>query len=402
MSYIQDKLKEALGGNKVMDSKNTIIHDWTPNNIKVLVISRNFILIIYHVGGFGGSKVIKLDSEQVKADLEKMTNSNSKLNTILKRRSFSCLEELYVDSEFISYPPIIDLMGYVQELVNSVARLRYFGYGEFPLGSEDWLRTSYQRNKSNLDYSIATDTSRPFTLEYRGVGYEGWFKNYYLRPKYYKLDEDNGKLAMHFRKFEKDYRTHLLSKEGKRERDILEESLKQIACVNDAENVIFLRKFDILLSHLTKGSSDKVKDCVLKVCKKYIRVEGTFEGLTKKLAYSILSESSERDYLIKSYERFGVLDTNDSSYINKEKVSSYLKEGRGFINIEGILDNICLESSKVLIDKGYKDLVGMALIMNEKDIPKGSLRSNYIKRPSIDGSIEGYFNYLGELVGVVL
>jgi len=401
MSYIQDKLKEALGGNKVMDSKNTIIHDWTPNNIKVLVISRNFILVVYHIGGFGGSKVVKLDIEQVKADLEKMTNSNAKLNTILKRRSLSCLEELYIDSAFVSYSPLIDLMGYVQELVNSVSRLRYFGYGEFPLGSEEWLRTSYQRNKSNLDYSIATDTSKPFSLEVRKVGYEGWYKNYYLRPKYYRLDEDNGKLAMHFRKFEKDYKTYILSKEGEKERNILEDSLKHIACINDEDNVVYLKRFDTLLSYLTKGSNDKVKGCILKVCKKYVRIEGTFEGLTKKLAYSILNESSERDYLLKSYERFGVLDTENRA-INKEKVSAYIKECRGFINIRGILDSICLESSRLLIDEGYKDLVGMALIMNEKDIPEGSLRSNYIKRPSIDGSIEGYFTYLGELVGVVL
>ena len=43
MGYIHDKLKEALGGSKVIDSKNTVISDWTPNNIKVLVISKNFI-----------------------------------------------------------------------------------------------------------------------------------------------------------------------------------------------------------------------------------------------------------------------------------------------------------------------------------------------------------------------
>ena len=44
----------------------------------------------------------------------------------------------------------------------------------------------------------------------------------------------------------------------------------------------------------------------------------------------------------------------------------------------------------------------MALVMKERNIPEGNLRSNYIRTPSIEGSLEGYFDYLEELIGVVL
>lgn len=401
MGYIQDKLKEALGGSN-MDNKNTVVRDWTPNNIKVLVISRYYILIIYHVGGFGGSKVLKLNIEEVKSDLDRIINSGSsvKLNSILKRRSLSCLEEIYVDPLFMNYPPIIDLVGYVQELVNSTSRLRYFGYGDFPLESEGWIKTSYSRNKGNLDYSIAKDESKPFKLEFREVNNKEWYRNYYLRPKYYKLDEEDGKLALHFKKFERDYKTILETKDENASKKLLEDGLKQISKV-DYNNVMLLRKFDILLSHLSKGSMDNVKNIVLKVCKNKIRIESAFEGLTKDLAYSILNESNDRDYLLKSYERFGVLDTSSKS-LNKNNILSYINIGRGFINIGGILDSICTESSKLLIDSGYKDLVGMALIMKERNIPEGNLRSNYIRTPSVEGDLEGYFDYLEELIGVVL
>lgn len=403
MGYIHDKLKEALGGSKVIDSKNTVISDWTPNNIKVLVISKNFILVIYHVGGFGGSKVVKLDLEQVVKDLNRLAinGGNPQLNTILKRRSFSCLEEFYVDVDFLKTPPIIDLLGYVRELSNTTSRLRYFGYGEFPLGSDEWIRSAYQNNKRDLDYALATDTNIPFSIGFRKVGYNEWYSNYFLRPKYYRLDDENGKLAAHFRKFEEDYKNHLLAKGESKSKKVLEEGLKRIACVNDANNIIYLKKFDSLLSHLSKENEDSIKQTILGVCKKHIHESGVFEGFNTEVAKSVLSDLVDKDYLLKCYERFRILDTSNKQ-LDKNKILSYIKDSRGFIDLGKILDTICVESAKVLVKNGYRDLVAMALVSGEKVIPDGELRNLFIKKPSINGSIDGYYEFLEELIGIVL
>lgn len=402
MGYIHDKLKEALGGNKVMDSKNTVIRDWTPNNIKVLVISRNYILVIHHVGGFGGSRVVQLDLEQVKSDLDRLLRNSgtSKLNSILNRRSLSCLEEIYVDSLFLE-TSVIDLVGYVRGLVGTTSRLRYFGYGEFPFGSDEWIRLAYQNNRRNFEYALALDGNSPLKLEYRDVGYGSWYKNYYLRPKYYKLDDDRGKLAMHFRKFEEDYKTYLSCKDKVINDKELDEQLSHIACVNDGAIVPYLKRFDTLLSLLSRGNGDSIKSDIFKICGSCVKREDVFDGLSYDKASTILVDSKDKDYLLKSYERFRVLDKS-SKPVDKSKVDTYLKEGRGFINLKDILDTICVESINSLVNKGYKDLVGMALIMSEKDIPQGNLRNTYIKKSSNEGSIDGYFLLLGELVGVAV
>lgn len=403
MGYIQDKLKEALGGNKITDSKNTAIRDWTPNNLKVLVISRNYILAVHHVGGLGGSKVVKLDLEQVKADLGSVHRNGAiqKLNTILKRRSLSCMEEFYVDSLFLENPPILDLVSYVEELVGTTSRLRYFGYGGFPLGSDEWIRGVYQRNKRNLEYALATDTSKPVNVESRDVGYSDWYKNYYLRPQYYRLDEENGKLSSHFKKFEYDYQTFLVSRDRDKNDKELLEGLKYISCVNDVGNVEYLRKFDLLIHKLTTSKDDNIKDALFKVLRGCVGNEDVFSGLTPSRASNILAESKEKVYLLKSYERFKVLDKNDKN-IDREKVNDYLKKGRGFINLENILDTVCTGSIKALSTKGYKDLVGVALIMSERHIPQGKLRDTYIKKPSEGGTLNGYFMLIEELIGEIV
>ena len=179
----------------------------------------------------------------------------------------------------------------------------------------------------------------------------------------------------------------------------LEENLKSIACV-DINNISYLKRFDLLLYHLAKGTDDNVKSTVFKICKGYIRSRGVFKGLTTALASRLLDGNEKKDYLLKSYERFGVIDK--SGNIDRGEVSDCLKEGRGFIDLNYILDVLCTDSIKAISNMGYKDLVGMALIMAEKDIPQSTVRDSFIKKQSNGGSLEGYFILLSELTGVIL
>lgn len=399
MGYLHDKLKEAIG---LVDSKSSIIREWTPNNIKTLIIGKHYMLVVHHIGGFNGHKIVKLDESLLLEDMKRLAKNggNPKLNTILKKRSLSCLEEFYVDSIYIGFPVIVDIMGYVEELVKTTSRLRYFGYGEFPLESSDWINKSYISNKQNFDYSLATDNNRPFNLEFRNVGYKDWYKNYYLRPQFYEKDKENGKLSLHFKKFENDYKSYLLSKNKEDSIKNLEVTLKEIVCVNDKNNIVYLKKFDMLLSHLTKYTKDEVVSYIFNICKNRITKREPVEGLTKELVLKTLKDCNDRDYLLKSYERYGVI-SKENTTLNKDKLQEYIRQGKGFINIQGILDDICLESTKVLINEGYKDLVGMSLYFMERDIPCGNFRDTFIKKQSDSKDLNGYFKYLGELIGVL-
>lgn len=404
MSYIFDKLKEALGGEKYLSSRTSVIRDWTPNNIRALIIARGYILVLHHVGGFEGAKIVKLDVNLVAQDLESLQRniSSPKLNSILKKRSLSCLEEVYVDSVFaVSNCPIIDIMGYVNDLLSSSSRLRYFGYGEFPLGSEVVIKDLYRQNKSNLNYSLAKDTNCPINLEVRGVENNNWYKNYFLRPKYYKLDEDKGRLALHFRKFENDYEKFIENEKKAQQNNILEEGLRKVVEI-DNTNIPYLRKVDNLLLYLAKNPNDAVSSLSLKAVRKVLLSRNVIKGLEKKKVIGVLGNLKEREYLLKSYERYGVLDNSKDSSLDVEEVKKLISNKKGFIDIESTLDGICLEVTSVLLKNGYKDLVSVALLLTEKYIPNGKTRELYIKKKSNNSCAEGYFNYLGELIGVEL
>lgn len=402
MSYLSDKLKEALGGEKVLGNRNSVIRDWTPNNVKALIIARGYILVLHHVGGFEGFKIVQLETNLVVEDLNNMqkVSYKPKLNSILQRRSLSCLEEIYIDTIFMK-DSIIDIMGYVESLRSSCSRLRYFGYGDFPLNSENIIKNLYKQNKKDLDYCLAKDKNSPIRIEYRGIADESWYKNYFLRPQYYKLDEDRGKLALHFKKFEEDYEKYLSSSKEIQLNTSIDEALRKVIEI-DIANIPYLKKFDILLKYLAKNSEDTVSNLTLGVVKKNIlNCTVVIKGLKKQRVVPILGDFEEKEYLLKSYERYSVLDKNNDT-LDTSKIKEYTNQSKGLIDISGILDNICLEITEILPKRGYKDMVSLALLLTEQELPNGKTRDLYMKKKTNINSIDGYFNYLGEMIGIVL
>lgn len=402
MSYLSDKLKEALGGEKVLGNRNSVIRDWTPNNIKALIIARSYILVLRHVGGFEGFKVVQLETNLVAEDLNhiQQVSYKPKLNSILQKRSLSCLEEIYIDTVFMK-DSIIDIIGYVDNLRSSCSRLRYFGYGDFPSNSENIIKTLYKQNKKSLDYCLAKDNNSPIKIEYRYVADESWYKHYFLRPQYYKLDEDRGKLALHFKKFEEDYEKYLLSKKEVQLNTSIDKTLSRIIGI-DIANIPYLKKFDMLLKYLAKNSEDTVSNLALGVVKKNILNSSVvIKGLKKQRVIPILGDFEEKEYLLKSYERYSVLDKNNDT-LDISKIKEYTNQSKGLIDISDILDNICLEITGILLKRGYKDMVSLALVLTEQELPNGKTRDLYMKKKASSNNIDGYFKYLGEMIGIVL
>lgn len=390
MAYISEKLTEALGGKVLNSSRSTAITGWSPNNIKSLFITSNYILVGKHIGGF---TVVSLDRNSVVRELQDIHRGGkpSSLDNVLTRRSFSCLEEIYVDRCLLG---LIDLERYALGLLETPCRLRFFGTGDFNIDSLK-LQEVYLKNAKQLDYSIVSDGNH-LGLSYRETNNSNWYKNYYLRPKYYTLDRVGGELDNYFSKLLSDYENALKLKESELKKDRIRSVLKALSS-KDAENIICLKRVDNLLKYLQMSTRDEICNIVLGVIKNRISKGNIILGFNNTVAKSLIID----EYLYKSYSRYGVIDTSGSDF-RKSDIESRYNSGKGLLSIDDILDDVSLEVSNKLISRGYDDLVGMGLLDCVDVIPKGRLRDTLIKTDTDVVSIEGYFKYLSYLVGTVL
>lgn len=413
-SYLYDKLKEALGGKYVTDSKSNIINDWTPNGLRMLIISRNFIITVNHLGVFGGcTKMVNLDVNLVAQDLDYLSKNNygkAKLNSLLTKRSFSCLEEIYVDAMFKNYPQVLNLQEYAKEAVSSNARLRFIGYGEFnDFSLRDYINTACKEaySKKNYGYSLAKDNNRPCKLEYAEVNNPEWYKKYYLRPQFYKKDNPNGDLAIHFKKISEGY--NKVTSEAKIEINLSDLKGDFLEIIDrDTNNLGYFDRLGNLfkvLESMKSGKGDAVAVILLPIVAqclkgtKFGKIAGLTDLVVKKLAEGEMGDSYFQ-YVRVLYNKYGLYDESES---NKLDVGKYLGSKEGFLPVNSILSDLCVAITDKMLKEGYKDVVGMALTINGSNIPEGSFRSKYLKNVSNESNgYEGYFDYIGDIIGKVV
>lgn len=401
MGYLYEELKKALGGEKLVSSKQSVIKDWSPNRIKAILISLDSIIVVGHLNTFSGCvEGFPISPSEVMKDIDTISRTNygkPKINTLLSKRSFSCLEEIYIDRVYMGYPKVVDILGYVSDLKTSVSRIRYFGYGDITgKNLVSYLSESYKKAgvTKNYEYSIAEDKEKPFNLEYRKVNNPTWYKNYFLRPQYYKLDSEKGNLSLHFKKFESDFSNYLLERSGNLKGKKLEDMLNQaISC--DLEKLEYLKRVDSMLSILSKRKDDKVVSIVLDAFRGVVSGLKSQRGFSRK-RYEKLLEGQQ--YLSKLYDRYRVWDASDKLEDVKEE-DILPKASKGFLDIHSILDMLCLNATEVLRKQGYKDLVGVSLWLNSSDIPNGDFRAKFLEGGSSVSDLSGYFEYLKNLLG---
>lgn len=401
MSYLYDKLKEALGGEKVVASKNTVISGWSPNNIKAIIITRNGIIVSAHAylltkGSYVSN--VHLDSNLVEEDLETINRTNygkPKLNTLLTRRSLSCLEEIYIDSAFMNYPRVIDLLSYVTDLTGSgVSRLRYFGY--INVKSEYALTTismRYTKNMKNIGYSLAKDSEREnlCVIQYKDVGNENWYKNYNLRPQYYKIDSEKSNLAMHFRKVD-DTIEKGISQEKDNTISVVKESAIKTIVGFDENNSEYLDKVIGIMQHISRNKNDSISKILGECFSKVISQDRTVKGLSEK------DVSTNNHSLFEFYKKCNVFDKNSSNDISIEDLKGYLDSKKGFLDIPKLVDDILYMFVDKLRKKGYSDLVGMSLTVVKDALPECKITEE-LGISARGNSLQGLFYLLGELIG---
>lgn len=307
MSYLYDKLRDALGGKNFRTG--IVIKDWSPNEVRAVYIMRNFILIADYLKQ---PKIVMLDENEVGIDLMN-TSRRGNLNNLLDNRHLSCLEEIYVDTAFSQYRDVIDLNAYVQSLYNQSSRLRYFGYVRgFDV---NMLGNAYSQALMNgtLDFTVAKNIGG---FEYQDTGNKDWYKKYNLRPQWYSIDGEKGRLHTYFSKCEKLVGSELEAKD------------KQINLLANAEKVIDMFYTDLRRVYDLKLLSKFIEFC--KGCDDFTKLiaENVHEGLRRKIPIQGLSKDlfqqsmrlgkvpfgNDEKFLVDIYNSVGVFDDSGKPF----------------------------------------------------------------------------------------
>lgn len=370
MGYLYDKVRDVVGGNRVSGG---FIKNWSPNSIKAMVITRDYIFVANHVKM---PRVIKLDPSEVAMDLEQQGRGGA-LHNLLAQRQLSCMEEFYVDSGFMNYRGAIDVEGYIGKLINEKSRLRFYGYVSGVSADELVKGFTEARMKSNPIYAYALDSGRTGKVSYKTLQNATWYENHNLRPQYYGLDADGGELDRWFRRSEGIIRELLEGAMREEEAGAVTKALVTLVS-RDVEELPEIMTYLSLVKYLKRGSGDRVFSCVLRGIaegsKNYKRKVGKLkpEGLQTVLVQT--GESAKN--LARVYQYFGVVD-KDGSEGNLEELVEAVKSGQGLTEFVGFLDSVLYETW-IIMGNTYPE--GKLLIMLESqkykdDIPSGKFRT---------------------------
>ena len=361
MSYLYDKLRDALGGKNFKSGVS--MKGWSPNEVRGIVIMRDFILIADYVKS---PKIVELNVQEVMFDLSNM-NRRGSLNNLLSARQLSCLEEIYVDEGIRGYKQVIDLEAYVQSLVNGISRLRYYGYvSGFNAGE---LYGVYQKAFVDgvMDFTLAEKLGK-FMAE--SVGNRLWYTKYNLRPNYYDVDRDGGKLSIYFKKCEKligeiEEKAHGAVEERNELIRVYESFMLDYRTADDLKMLIDFIGF-------TKGT-DRFADSLSHILKAELlrRDGGAIKGLTegklvKALKLAGMGANPKVKYVLDSYK--GVkLFTDGNTEGNTERCEKSLS---GYYSLGKRLDTAL---ARLLKNGGENKLFFYLAVKRSESLPEGKL-----------------------------
>lgn len=376
MSYLYDKLRDALGGKNFKSGVS--MKGWSPNEVRGIVIMRDFILIADYIKS---PKIVELNVQEVMLDLSNM-NRRGSLNNLLSARQLSCLEEIYVDEGIRGYKQVIDLEAYVQSLVNGISRLRYYGYvSGFNAGE---LYGVYQKAFVDgvMDFTLAEKLGK-FKAE--SVGNRLWYTKYNLRPNYYDVDRDGSKLSIYFKKCEKligeiEEKAHGAVEERNELIRIYESFMLDYRTADDLKTLIDFIGF-------TKGT-DRFANSLSYILKAELLrrddgVKGLTEGkLVKALKLAGMGVNPKVKYVLDSYK--GVKLFTDGNMERCEKCLS------GYYSLGKRIDTAL---AKLLKNSGENKLFFYLAVKRAESLPEGrlveELKHEGILLCGVKGSVDG-------------
>ena len=401
MGYIYDSVKSVLIGNNT-ESSTTVIKGWSPNMYRCIVIGFDYIFVAYHGKG---CRIFNLDRNKVFEDLDKYLKGSSRgsLTNLLSTRQMSCLEEFYVDYNFVRVRSLINLNIFAEKLKSSVSRLRYYGYFD---GNMNGAMLERLYKNTDVLYSLAKDKDRLFKMDYVETCVKDWYRNYNLRPQYYTMDRDNGDLAIYFRKVEKLISDKIGEVEKLNNERVLSGYIKCGLSV-DMENITYMQGIYKLKKYIDNPVADvyaPVGKLINRHMTELIRSDTrVVAGFTPDVVKKYLGEYDEKrvNYMIKAYENFKVFDKKGET----PNASIYaVKAETGFFDLENFYAKICESLARDLISIGgydYQRLKYNAL-RDEKIIPYGEFRNLMLqgRADPVEPSIRGYAEVFSNMMCV--
>lgn len=331
--YMYQQLRLA-----VLETKNdsSFTKNWSPNLIKAIFITRGSILIAYHTRN---PKLIPLDMNVSIPDIQKNGTQGS-LHNILTKKQLSCLEEIYVDNAFKNYQGIFNLEYYVQTLVSSISRLRYYGYTNEVDLTEAYSRFNDARINGIKDYAYALDSHRKTQLEIISTNNDDWYKKFNLRPDVYSIDAEKGTLSAWLNLVKKTVGAEMDKKLEVAKEDALLRAYNVIS-VRDLVNLdslILLMKLKKVIERGTYGTSSAGKSLHKFICDNPLKAEFP-------VPKNILTEAMGHDnrskimYYVKLLKESGsILESAEG--VELEKVIERADSLQGLLNTNTILKRI--------------------------------------------------------------
>lgn len=396
MSYLYDSLRDALGGKSFRSG--IVINNWSPNEVRAVYIMRDFILIADYLKQ---PKIIRLDLNEVNSDLLNR-NRRGSLNNLLDNRQLSCMEEIYVDVGYSQYRDVIDLDAYVQGMFNQSSRLRYYGYVRgFDVNV---LQNAYSQALINgsMDFTIAKNMG---SFDYKDTGNKDWYKKYNLRPKFYGIDGEKGRLHTYFSKCERTIGETINLQNSKitqieNSRNIIDMFRVDSRRVYDLKLLVEFIKFSKGFDDFSKRVTSSIQDSLFKS----IPVRGlTIEMFQQAVKMAEIPLGSNEKYLLDVYKKVSSFDSKGVEEFKPEEVI----KNDGIYQFEQRLDYAL---ASVLSKNSSAECCLMYLLTSKRiaeGLPEGKLTDILDKKKILmcritpKGNLEGLLKFAYGLCGFI-
>lgn len=211
MNRFNTLLKEINKGIDIEEKSGVLIKDWSPNNLRRLIIGFDFCLVNYFVTYGRYKRLFELVDlrREAERDLEllnyKINSYKGLLNVLVHGRVCSSVEEIVFCSvgypnEALNLDLDFDALRGRSSIESRFPRLRHIS-----IVSVD-VRTLYEEVKEHIKGNLIHDILLSKGIQFNKVLDQhetDWWRGTFLRPKYYEMDA--GVLEKYFEKIRIEY-----------------------------------------------------------------------------------------------------------------------------------------------------------------------------------------------------
>lgn len=204
--------KEINRGLKVEEKSGVMINDWTPNNVRRLIIGTDCAIVCYHVTGGKFTTLMKVVEFGTDSSAECFeyhqgeANIKPLLSVLVDGRICSCIEEIVFctagyDADMLRFDSDLSiLLGNKKDVTASTLHNRFPRlhsiYKVNDIVPNIWEQVQNSKSASTLLYTTLVGAGVR-VMDYNQVALD-WYKGSYLRPNLYTMDGPEGALARRF------------------------------------------------------------------------------------------------------------------------------------------------------------------------------------------------------------